>query len=141
MKDPVQIEVNEAVKLLELCYQLMEFEDPEDEQAKAQIAILEHFSKQSEIDNERGKVWLITAIDREIKRYRDEGRFSDAPDTKQQADDARKLATNIPVLMLLRQNGKEEDDWRGLPFWWPVVVTPTNSITSVFAAEAPQPVP
>lgn len=31
-------------------------------------------------------VWLITTTDRAIKRYRDEGRFSDKPDTKQQAD-------------------------------------------------------
>jgi hypothetical protein len=138
MKDHVLIGAHEAVKLLQMCYQLLEFDDPEDEQAKAQIAILEHFSQQAESANGRGKVWLITAADRAIKRYRTEGRFSDAPDTKQQSDDAQALASDIPVLIFLRQNGKEEDGWRGLPFWWPVVVTPNNAITSVFAAEAPR---
>jgi hypothetical protein len=121
-----------------LCYQLLEFDNPEDEQEKAQIAILEHFSQQTDSTDGRGKVWLITARDRAIRRYRDEGRFSDSPDTKQQADNARALATNIPALILLRQNGEESDGWRGLPFWWPVVVTPTNAVTSVFAAEEPQ---
>jgi hypothetical protein len=138
MGDAIQIEVHVAVKLLELCYQLFEFDNPEDEQEKAQIAILEHFSQQTDSTDGRGKVWLITARDRAIKRYRDEGRFSDSPDTKQQADNARALATNIPALILLRQNGGESDGWRGLPFWWPVVVTPTNAVTSVFAAEEPQ---
>ncbi|OHB63329.1 MAG: hypothetical protein A2Y76_02760 [Planctomycetes bacterium RBG_13_60_9] len=135
---PLQIGVHEGVKLLELCYQLLEFDDPKDEQAKAQIAILEHFAQQADSLGGPGKVWLITATNRGIKRYRDQGRFSDAPDTKQQADDARRLAIDVPVLVLLRQNGEEHDGWRGMPFWWPVVVTPAKAITSVFAAEAPQ---
>jgi len=136
--NPVQIDTSDAVKILDLCYSLFEFNDPDDEQAKAQIAILEHFSKQTNSVNDRGKVHLITATDREIQRIRDSGRFSDAPDTKQQSDQALELATDIPALILLRQNGKEEDGWRGLPFWWPVIVTPRNSITSVFAAESPK---
>jgi len=72
-----------------------------------------------------------------VKRYRDEGRFSNAPDTKQQSDLARGKAEDIPVLMLLRQNGKEADGWRDLPFWWPVIVTPRAAVTSIFAAAAP----
>ena len=38
---------------------------------------------------------------------------------------------------LLRQGGAEERGWRGLSFWWPVVVTPLSAVTSVFADEAP----
>jgi Z1 domain-containing protein len=131
----VQIEVGDAVALLKLCYQLLEFDDPDNEMANSQIAILEHFSQKSELAQDRGKVWLVTAVDRDVVRYRDVGRFSDAPDTKQQADEARAKAVSVPALLLLRQNGKEENQWRGLPFWWPVVVTPRNSVTSVFAAE------
>ena len=134
----VEIDVSDAVKLLELCYQNIEFDDPEDEQAKAQIAMLEHFSRQTDSASRRGKVWLITAVDRDVARYREAGRFSDAPDTKQQADEAQAKAIDIPVLMLLRQNAREEKGWRGLSFWWPVLVTPRNAITSVFAAQTPQ---
>ncbi|MGB6482024.1 MAG: Z1 domain-containing protein [Candidatus Acidiferrales bacterium] len=136
----VQIQASDAMSLLKHCYLLLEFNDPEDEQAKAQIAILEHFSQNAPSGKDRGKVWLLTAVDRDVARYRESGRFSDAPDTKQQADEAKALAVEIPVLMLLRQNGKEDQahGWRGLPFWWPVVVTPRNSVTSVFAAETAQ---
>lgn len=42
--------------------------------------------------------------------------------------------------MLLRQNGDEAKGWRGLPFWWPVIVTPTSAATAIFAtAEAVAP--
>jgi hypothetical protein len=132
----VQIDVHDAVKLLELCYQNLELDDPDDEQAKTQIAMLEHFSQQADPARGRGKIWLITAENRDVTRHREGGRFSNAPDTKQQ--EAGTTAVDIPVLMLLRQNGKEEKGWRGLPFWSPVVVTPRNAITSVFAAETPQ---
>lgn len=133
---PVQIDVKDAIATLKLCYELLEFDDPNDEQANSQIAVLEHFSQRAEPPEDRGKVWLITAENRDVARYREEGRFSNAPDTKQQADEASARATSIPALMLLRQNGREDQQWRGLPFWWPVIVTPRNSVTSVFAAES-----
>jgi len=134
----VQIDVHDAKSVLQLCYQLLEFDDPNDEQAKAQIAVLEHFSQTADTSKGRGTVWVLTAVDRDVTRYRKGGRFSDAPDTKQQADEAGRLAVDIPVLLLLRQNGKEENEWRGLPFWWPVVIPPRNCVTSVFAAETAQ---
>ena len=84
-----------------------------------------------------GKVWLLTARERNVARYREEGRFSNAPDTKQQADLARGKATDLPVLMLLRQNGEEGKGWRGLPFWWPVIVIPQNAVTSIFTSDSP----
>lgn len=60
-----------------------------------------------------------------------------APDTKQQAELARKNAQDIPVLMLLRQNGEASNGWRDLPFWWPVIVTPRSAVTSIFATDEP----
>lgn len=104
---------------------------------KAHIAALEHLSRTSVDVEHQDKVLLLTAKDRNVRRYREEGRFSNAPDTKQQTDMARLHATQIPVLMLLRQNGKETDGWRDLPFWWPVIVTPDQAITSVFASATP----
>ena len=39
--------------------------------------------------------------------------------------------------MLLRQNGEEAKGWRGLAFWWPVIMTPRSAATAIFAtAEA-----
>ena len=80
------------------------------------------------------KVWLIAAEDRSVKRLRDSGRFANAPDTKQQQNVADVKGTDAPVLSMLRQNGTEQDGWRGLPFWWPVIRVPDRATTAVYAA-------
>jgi len=134
---PVLIAIEDAVRLLELAYANLEFDEVADDERKAHVAALEHLSRTAKPQEFKGKVWLLTAEDRNVARYREAGRFSDAPDTKQQADRARELAVDIPVLMLLRQNGEEISGWRGLPFWWPVIVTPKNAVTSIFASDAP----
>ena len=35
--------------------------------------------------------------------------------------------------MLLRQGGEADRGWRGLPFWWPIIVTPRSAVTAIFA--------
>jgi hypothetical protein len=40
-----------------------------------------------------------------------------------------------PALVLLRQNGQREKGWRAdKPFWWPVLVAPSNAEACVFSA-------
>jgi len=133
------VSVDIAIKLLEIAYSNLEFEDDDFDDQKGHIAALEHLSKSASDPIARGNVLLITAADRDVSRRREKGRgrFSDAPDTKQQASAAEERAASVPVLMLLRQNGTEKNGWRGLDFWWPVIVVPQNAVTSVFAAEAP----
>jgi hypothetical protein len=131
--EPVLIDVASAVDLLKLAYDNIVFDESGNDDREAHIAALEHLSKSSKNKNLNGKVWVVTATDRKVARYREEGRFSNAPDTKQQKDAARLRAQDIPVLMLLRQNGDEAKGWRGLPFWWPVIVTPAGGITAIFS--------
>lgn len=135
LDDVLEIDLATASRLLELAYANLEFGKTEDDDRKAHVAILEHLSQTSRNMDKRGKVLLLVTRDRNVRRYREEGRFSNAPDTKQQADLARRNAIDIPVLMLLRQNGDEELGWRGLPFWWPVIVPPSSAVTSIFAAD------
>jgi hypothetical protein len=40
----------------------------------------------------------------------------------------------LPLMMFFRQEGLEEDGWRGSPFWWPVLFVPAAAVPSVFAA-------
>lgn len=134
--EPTLVELGFALEALELAYSNLDFDEGNDDERKAHIAALEHLSRTCGKQELREKIWLLTAEDRNVARYREEGRFSDAPDTKQQADQARERAIDLPVLMLLRQNGEEAKGWRGLPFWWPVIVTPANAVTSIFATEA-----
>jgi hypothetical protein len=133
----VLISSEHAVELLNLAYANLEFEDLEDE-LKAYAAALEHLSRISKNSEQSGKVLLITARDRNVARYREQGRFSNAPDTKQQQEEAGERAKDIPVLELLRQNGTESQGWRDLPFWWPVVIVPIAAVTSIFATDKPK---
>jgi len=77
----------------------------------------------------------LGVIDRNVARYREEGRFSNAPDTKQQKDLAQAKADDIPVLRLLRQNGDEAKGWRGLPFWGPVILTSKSAPPVIYATK------
>ncbi len=134
-EEPVLIDVDEATRLLELAYGNIEFDDSTDDDRQAHIVALQHLSRICKNPTLKGKVWLLAAKDRNVRRYREEGRFSNAPDTKQQKDSARTRARDIPVLMLLRQSGEEAQGWRGLSFWWPVVLTPSTAATVIFATE------
>jgi hypothetical protein len=136
---PILIDVTEAVELLKLAYANLEFDDSTDDDREAHIAALEHLARTCKKPQFKGKVWLLAAKDRNVARYREEGRFSNAPDTKQQKDLALTKAEHIPVLMLLRQNGDEAKGWRNFPFWWPVVMTPRTGITAIFANDEPVP--
>jgi hypothetical protein len=136
-KEPVLIPVAEGVELLKLAYENLEFDDATDDDRESHVAALEHLSRTCKKPSINGKVWLLVEKDRDVVRYREEGRFSNAPDTKQQKDLARMKAEDIPVLMLLRQKGDEAKGWRGLPFWWPVIVPPRSAATAIFAAKEP----
>jgi hypothetical protein len=136
-REPVLISVERAVALLELAYANLEFDDSGDDDRKAHLAALEHLSRTSKNTELQGKVWLLTATDRNVVRYREEGRFSNSPDTKQQADLLESKMNDIPALMLFRQNGEESMGWRNLPFWWPVIGTPKSAVTSIFATAEP----
>jgi hypothetical protein len=135
-EEPKLITVEDATKLLELAYANLEFPDEStDDDRQAHIVALEHLSRTCTNSKLKGKVWLIAAKDRNVARYREEGRFSNAPDTKQQKDLARANADDIPVLMLLRQNGEEAKGWRGFAFWWPVILTSRAAPTVIFATK------
>ena len=138
-QEPVLIDLSDGLDLLKRAFENLEFDDVDEDDREAHISALEHLSETCKNPSLRGKVWLIAARDRNVARYREEGRFSNAPDTKQQKDQARTKAEEIPVLMLLRQNGDEARGWRGLPFWWPVIITPRSGITSLFAMKEPMP--
>lgn len=48
---------------------------------------------------------------------------------------ARRVAIDMPMLMLIKKNGAEEQGWRGTPFYWPVIWAPQNIQTAIFAHE------
>jgi len=96
-------------------------------------AAIEYYSKIVAPAADAGFCYVLAATDRSVIRIREEGRFLDAPDTKQQRAEAAAAGGRLPVLVLLRQNGEKEKGWGGYPFWWPVLFAPKGARPSVFA--------
>ena len=123
LKDVVQI-----VALIEKSYKEDHLWD-----ARAFVASLEYLSNQTTNPSLRGKVYGLVRKGRETKRLKQDLRPENSPDSYQEKGIARGIATDIPCVIFLRQNGDVDKGWSGYPFWWPVMVTPSNTRTVVFA--------
>jgi hypothetical protein len=124
-----------ALDILQKIYTTLEFEESGyPSNADELIGALSHLSMNCPDPAKRGKVWVLYRGGRDLVRIRESGRFMNAPDSSQREGKiARATATDLPVLMLLKQNGKAEQGWRDTPFYWPVLLTPANSKTAIFA--------
>lgn len=133
--NPVLITLEQAKQFLDAIKDTIEFEKGFDFDWNSLNAAMEFLSKYPDTKENHGHVWLLVRRDRDNSRMR-QSRYFDAPDTSHlEGKIAREQAKTIPMLMLFRQNGKEEDGWRGSPFWWPVVVAPEETHTAIFAAQ------
>lgn len=69
----------------------------------------------------RNKVWCLVRKNRNLKRTVSVGshaQYADAPDsTKTEGRLRQQYSIDQPMLILIRQNGSEEDEWRGAPFY------------------------
>lgn len=97
-------------------------------------AILRHLSSEASNPGDRGKLFLLVRTGRGLARMQRNGQLSDAPDTAQREGElAKRVAIDLPVLMLIRQDGDETQGWRGCPFWWPVILAPLKTRPTLFA--------
>ena len=83
------------------------------------------------------EVIIYHKTNREASREKNGASFTDAPDDGQtDLPISRGLAVEAPVLMLLKQNGKEDlKGWRNAPFYWPVLINPRNMPNYVYTEE------
>ena len=98
-------------------------------------AVIDYFCRITSAGKHKDKIWIAGFTGRGLDRKRVSGRFSNAPDTKQQQDLAEKIARDIPMLLLFRQEGLKEQGWSGHPFWWPVLIAPHDATPCVYATE------
>jgi hypothetical protein len=97
-------------------------------------AALEYLSNAPADASKRGEVLLLVRQDRKVSRFVAGGAYYDAPDTSHvEGAIAKRDAIDVPMLMLFRQNGMEEQGWRGTPFYWPVIWAPKNTRTAVYS--------
>ena len=136
--DPYEISLGAALLLLDLVAPTFaEFEPGYEDtwDIDEYKAILRHLSD-SASDDWRERMFLLVRTGRNLSRTvsaTSHAEFADAPYTKTETPVARRFAQKVPVLMLIRQNGKESQGWRGCPFWWPIIMTPANTRTTLFA--------
>ena len=84
-----------------------------------------------------GKIYCYVRGGRKIARKKGEGEDEsfNSPDGGPDRTEVKKVAKEIPCLMLLKQEGREEKGWRDAKFWWPVLIAPENTKTCIFASE------
>lgn len=140
--EPFKISLSIADTILQRIEQtlIMAREEGYDFDWDAARAALRFMSDSSAEPARRGNVWCLVRIDRNLSQKKgSNGSFagySDAPDTTStEGTVAHRVAIDSPMLMLFKQNGREEQGWRGTPFYWPVIVAQQNLSTSVFAHE------
>ena len=138
-EQPFLMDLDQAVTIIEQIKSTFSEDEGKQWDDAAFISSMEFLANNTDSDNQ-GKVWCIVRKNRNIGRIRMDDRYEDAPDTPKGKTSelriAKQIATDIPALILLRQNGKEENGWRGCPFWWPVLVTPANTKTTIFTSKS-----
>ena len=139
VKEPFQISMDDAVQILCEIESTLEFEDDAD-LFKIDSAIHAIQMMCEEYKPEDKKIWIyplgFAGKIRDQNRKKKNGTYSDAPDTG--SSDTRimkEFAKNHPGLMLIKMKGDRNGDigWKGQEFIWPVLVTPKNSRTVIFA--------
>jgi hypothetical protein len=140
---PKFVTLDSALELLAKIEPTLEF-DEEDEVTpfdwEAARAALRHLSHQHPDPEQHGKVLLWAAKGRQSSRLAGAGshaRFIETPDSeKNEGAMTRKYAINHPILFLLRQDGKKENDWRDTPFYWPIVRAQANTPPVIYTFES-----
>ena len=99
-------------------------------------AVIDYFCRLTAVGDHRDKIWISAYTGRRMERTRAGGRFSNAPDTKQQRDLAETYARDVPMLLLFKQEGLKSQGWTDQTFWWPVLVAPHDAIPCVYASDA-----
>lgn len=140
---PFQLGIEDAKVLINLIASTFDYSprwDNEEYEWDKEIflSLLGRFNNFVRTPELRDRIYCLVRTHRGMSRYKNNGAaFSNAPDDN--AIDykaAKAIATEIPCLILLRQNGNENPEgWRGAPFWWPVLVAPQNTRSAVFATE------
>lgn len=133
-----KIELNLAEELIRKTIKVMVFEKEYAWDLTGVLSALELISKITNNRELQNKIWLVIRKGNNLSRTKDEGRkYSDDPDGGVGAarDSAKILAKEIPAVMMIQQNGLEEKGWKGIPFWWPVILMPKNTPISIFASE------
>jgi hypothetical protein len=136
----IDISLSDAVDLLErLNPAFINFEPGYEDtwDLKEYQAILRHLSENTQNQANRGRVLIMLRTGRNVSRRTSaagaHAEFNEPDTTRSDVTPARAAAIDLPVLLLIRQEGAAAQGWSDAPFWWPVIVTPLNMRPTLFA--------
>lgn len=136
VEEPPLVPLKDVIEVIDLISKTLELNELYPFSWKTFKASLEHLSLHSQNSDEQGKVWILVRRDRNMSRIKADGSVSNQPDNPETDQPvAIKYAINTPMLILLKQNGSKEGNWRDTPFWWPVLWPPQNTEVTIFAEE------
>ncbi|MFZ3018988.1 MAG: Z1 domain-containing protein [Gallionella sp.] len=137
--DPFLVSLDDALSLIDMIEPTLEMLSDDGYEfdwsaAKSALIYLAGLPKQAA---HKDKVWCLVRKDRNIKRTVSMGshaQYADAPDsTKTEGKFRKQFSIDQPMLTLIRQNGREDDEWRGAPFYWPVISAQEKIQTTIFS--------
>ncbi len=131
--DTIELNINDFTFLIVAISRTLDFS--KDIDYKWDVNIFLNIAKQVANSN---KIICLIKWNRNISRKKNKGLvFQNAPDDgKTDLPEARALSENNPVLILTHQEGKIENGWSGnFNFFWPVLLTPKNTISAIYAKE------
>ncbi len=122
-----EIDKETVVEILNLIYKTYRYAEDwnnvdRKNDIKEMLCALEYCTEKS-----GGKIYALHRTDRDMGRIRENGGFINAPeDGRTDLEPARKKAQDAPVVMFFKEKGKRKKEWRGAPFYWPVLLTQEN---------------
>ncbi|KGX92469.1 hypothetical protein N781_17285 [Pontibacillus halophilus JSM 076056 = DSM 19796] len=132
-KEPFLLDIELAKKIIQYIGETLTFNEGYEWDKEAFLSTMQYLSSQSE--EHKGKVWIIPRMNRDIARFDEQGRFISAPDTPTgEVGQARTLAVDTPALILLRENGRKEKGWMDAAFYWPVLITPSTTPSTIYTS-------
>ena len=121
----------EALKVVYLVYKTLVLELEECLKAEELASMIKYLTK------DVPKINVYCVENRNISKHKNDSKYySDAPYTgSSDLKIAREIADDIPTLMLIKQNGKEELGWKGVQFYWPVLVVQKKVKAAVYTSD------
>ena len=132
------IKVYDAESILDLISKSLVFEKEEgfDFDWELMKSILSYLSSLCE---KPGYIYCATFSGRRISRKASTAshvkKYIDAPDSPKIEGRLRKQYPDYPMLILLRQDGREEEGWKGVPFYWPILSAQKNILPTIFSTK------
>ncbi|MBK7072931.1 MAG: hypothetical protein IPH44_11570 [Myxococcales bacterium] len=132
----VMVSIDVAEAILDRVAALLVFRPDAPWEVRTFKAALRHLATANANPAEQGQVVLLVRRGRALPRIRrSDNRYQTAVDSAIETGAVTTASQQAPALLLYRQNGEEDEGWRGIPFWWPLVRTPVIARAVVFANE------